>query len=263
MNSGNDHTSAGPIAVCKESSELRRCRASRFLVWLHGTGLPLTNRLVWNIIKRLEGGNVSQDTYRFSHTLRDILREQYGVIVGAYSYGEALLPGILPRGVTIGRYVSIAQGVRIFLHNHPISWLSMHPFFYDSASGVLSEDQVRHGTLEIGHDAWIGTNVVILAGCSRIGIGAVVGAGAVVTRDVENFSVVAGVPARHLKCRFDPEICRRILESRWWELSRDELAAIPQMFGPLDTRNPSSHPLLSPSGAAEVHSPACIEIGSV
>ena len=71
--------------------------------------------------------------------------------------------------------------------------------------------------LFIGHDAWIGAHAVILPGCQRIGIGAIVGAGAVVTRDVEPYTIVAGNPAKHGYRRQRQLKIGRVLQSRWWE----------------------------------------------
>lgn len=73
----------------------------------------------------------------------------------------------------------------------------------------------------IGNDVWIGSDAIILRGV-RIGDGAVVGANAVVTKDVKAFEVVAGVPARHLKFRFPEEQQAAILDSAWWNLELAE-----------------------------------------
>lgn len=69
--------------------------------------------------------------------------------------------------------------------------------------------------VEIGNDVWIGDNVVILKG--KIGDGAVIGAGAVVTRDVPPYAIVAGNPARVIKYRFDDETIRKLLKEKWWD----------------------------------------------
>lgn len=196
-------------------------------------------KICLSIVRRLEGGEF------YSLTLRRILEHYHGVRVGEYSYGECMIPGVFPAGVTIGRYVSVASGVRVFLRNHPMDRLSMHPFFYNSRLGVLTEDTVISGSLQIGHDAWLGERAIITAGCGRIGIGSVVGAGAVVTKDVPDFSVVAGAPARILRYRFPKETCELIRASRWWECpAPDCIRFMDEMTKPLGDM-PWQHPLLS------------------
>jgi len=190
---------------------------------------------------KLEGGSL------YSLTMREILLRYHGVRVGAYSYGECMIPGSFPAGVTVGRYVSVGPAVRVFLRNHPLDRLSMHPFFYNSQLDFLTEDSIPTGSLEIGHDAWIGACAIITAGCSRIGIGAVVGAGAVVTKDVSDFAIVGGNPARLIRFRFPDHLQEVILASRWWERSVKEcVAAMPGMIKALPA-DPSTHPFLRAS----------------
>lgn len=95
-----------------DKRDLRRCAVSRLLVRLYRWQpcRPLCTRLAM----RWEGGQFS------SATLRRILARYHGVEPGAYSYGEGLRPGAFPAGVIIGRYVSIAAHVRVFLRNHPL-----------------------------------------------------------------------------------------------------------------------------------------------
>lgn len=216
---------------------VRRAPASRLLKRAYRVR-PL-RRLCVAAALRLEGGPF------YSATLREILSAYHGVQVGAYSYGECLLPGVFPRGVRVGRYVSIAPGVRVFLRNHPTERLSMHPFFYNHRLGLVAEDNIRSGTLEIGHDAWIGMHTIITFRCKRIGIGAVVGAGSIVTRDVPDFAVVAGNPAKLIRHRFDEATCELIRQSRWWEHTVEHCARhLPAMVGPLGNE-PIRHPLLA------------------
>ena len=100
------------------------------------------------------------------------------------------------------------------------------------------------GSLEIGHDAWLGQGAIITPGCKRIGTGAVVGAGAIVTKDVPDFAVVGGNPARIIRYRFSADLQELILTSRWWEKSVDEIAPLMQhMNQPLSLAT-LNHPLL-------------------
>jgi virginiamycin A acetyltransferase len=146
----------------------------------------------------------------------------------------------------VGRYVSMAPGVRVFLRNHPLERLSLHPFFYNHQLGWLAEDTVTAGTLVIEHDAWIGERAIFTPGCSRIGLGAVVGAGAVVTRDVPDFAVVAGNPAKILRYRFPAEVQDLIRNSKWWEQPIEEcVKAMTFMTQPLAGEALYRHPLLA------------------
>ena len=165
-----------------------------------------------------------------SATLRIILARYHGLRIGAYSYGPCLTPGLFPPGVTVGRYVSIAHGVRVLLRNHPTDRISMHPFFFNHRLGYVEEDTVPAGRLWIGHDAWLGENAIITPSCRRIGIGAVIGAGAVVTRDVPDFAIVAGNPAGLIRYRLSPDTIPQLVESRFWEQNPDSLKRTVQSF---------------------------------
>jgi len=187
---------------------------------------------------RFEGGQF------YSLTARRVFHTHYGVSIGDYSYGGCFVRGAFPPGVQIGRYVSIGPEVRVFLRNHPLDRLSTHPFFYNRMLGFVSEDSVTAAALEIGHDAWVGAGVVILRGCSRIGVGAAIGAGAIVTKDVPDFAVAVGNPARVIRRRFPPETCRLILASRWWDRPVAEcITYLKEMATPLEAISPP-HPLL-------------------
>jgi virginiamycin A acetyltransferase len=160
----------------------------------------------------------------FSFTAREIMRANYGVSIGAYSYGPCFEPGSFGAGTQIGRYVSMALRVRAYQANHPLDRLSTHGFFFNSELGYVRETNVPLSSLIIEHDAWIGDSVIITPNCRRIGLGAVVGAGSIVTKDVPDFAVVAGNPARLIKWRFSPEMQETILKSKWWELPIGECA---------------------------------------
>lgn len=120
----------------------------------------------------------------------------------------------------IGSFCSIADKVIIGGAFHPMQWVSMSPVFYhgrDSVKKKFSEfkkEEVKR--TEIGHDVWIGNYVLIKQGV-KIGTGAVIGMGSVVTKDVPPYEIWAGNPAKCIRKRFDDELIRRLLASKWWE----------------------------------------------
>jgi phosphonate metabolism protein (transferase hexapeptide repeat family) len=79
--------------------------------------------------------------------------------------------------------------------------------------------------VETGNDVWIGHGAIIKPGV-RIGHGAIVAAGAVVTRDVPDYAIVAGIPAKFLRWRFEPKISTRIMALAWWDWEHDRLAGV-------------------------------------
>lgn len=154
--------------------------------------------------------------------LRRYFRDAYDIQVGLYSYGcfdRWRMPGPL----RIGRYCSFGKTVRVVDANHPLEALTTHPAFYEKQFGVVDEDLIHSTPLIIEDDVWVGHNVVILPGCKFIGRGAIIGAGSIVTKDVEPYTIVAGVPARALRRRFPEPLATAIEASRWWELDLSEL----------------------------------------
>jgi virginiamycin A acetyltransferase len=161
------------------------------------------------IISKIEGGEM------YSNSLREIYKKFHGIDVGLYSYGCFYNDGIRP-GVKIGRYCSISKGVSIMDANHPLSNKSTHPYFYESQYGIIKKSHINHIPKEIGNDVWLGKNSIIVPSVRRIGNGAVVAAGAVVTKDVPNYAIVGGNPARIIKYRFDKKVIEKLEKEKWW-----------------------------------------------
>jgi virginiamycin A acetyltransferase len=173
---------------------------------------------LFRVLRMLEGGQCH------TGTVRQILAKHHQVDVGAYSYGDCMIPGVFPPQVVVGRWVSVGPGVRVYNQNHPLDHISLHPYFYEPNMGVVKENPMPRHTLWIGHDSWLGRNATVLTGCKRIGIGAVIGAGAIVTKDVDDYAIVGGNPAKVIRYRFPEETRAALLASKWWERSLADIA---------------------------------------
>lgn len=129
----------------------------------------------------------------------------------------------------IGAFCSIANGVIIGGAQHPLTWVSTSPVFYDAKGGTGNhlgslKEPSRSETI-IGNDVWIGSRAIILGGVT-IGNGAVIGSGAVVTKNIPDYAIVAGVPAKILRYRFEDKIIQRLCESEWWNLQEESLKKV-------------------------------------
>lgn len=156
------------------------------------------------------------------------LRERYrtlGVEVGLYSYGCFDLARV-PAGVTVGRYCSFAPTAQIFLRNHGIDFIGLTAFLYNETLGVVSDNMMPQARMAIGDDVWIGHNAILLPQVGQVGRGAVIAAGAVVTRPVPAYAIVAGNPARVVRMRFDEPTIAMIEATKWWELDTTQLRAL-------------------------------------
>lgn len=129
----------------------------------------------------------------------------------------------------IGKFCSIACGAKFLFNsaNHSLASLSTYPFpiFYEEW-GLNIQDVAaawdNKGDIVIGNDVWIGYEAVVLAGVT-IGDGAVIGARAVVTKDVPPYAVVGGVPARLIRRRFPDDTISALLALRWWDWPADKI----------------------------------------
>lgn len=134
----------------------------------------------------------------------------------------------------IGKFCSIAANAFIGLPQHEVGAVSSHPVFYLQDTPLVrkfcksNRGQPIRRTV-VGHDVWIGHGAQVMSGVS-IGTGAIIGAGSVVTKDVPEYAIVAGVPARIIRYRFDDVLKERLIESRWWEMSEEWLEENVDLF---------------------------------
>ncbi len=174
-----------------------------------------------------------------------------GCRIGRYTYGYEHLLSYAPIAASIGRFCSINATARIW-DNHPTDYVSTHPFLDNIRFGAWEEMIWREELVEkygkyhenapyedsalrdnrpvvIGNDVWIGANVIILPGV-HVGDGAILAAGAVVTKDVEDYAIVAGVPAKVLRYRFSKEEIAKFQQIRWWDWEVDKIMDNLELF---------------------------------
>jgi acetyltransferase-like isoleucine patch superfamily enzyme len=158
-----------------------------------------------------------------------------GVTVGRHTYGHVdgtfrlFMPGVR---IDVGAFCSIAPEVRILAGSeHVMTRVTTFPLnalLFDPAGGNAI-DAVDRGTTEIGHDVWLGLGAIVLSGV-KIGHGAIVGAGSVVSKWVPPYAVVVGNPAQIVHYRFDSDMRHRLLTIRWWEWDDEQIHALRSLF---------------------------------
>lgn len=159
---------------------------------------------------------------------------------GNMGYGTYMCNGCSIIG-NIGRFCSIAAEVKNSLGIHPMTepYVSTSPMFFSlrkQSGTTFAQKQLFEelkNPIEIGHDCWIGQRAFIVGGV-KIGTGAVVLAGAVVTKDVPPYAVVGGVPARIIKYRYDEDTIDFLLKSEWWNYPIDWLRNHYELFSNIE-----------------------------
>lgn len=200
--------------------------AARLLVRLYAVN-RLRGLVLW-LLRRLEGPELT------APSIRVIFSRYFRVEIGMYAHGEFFQPFAVDEYTTIGRFCSMAKGARILNHNHPVGSKSTSGIFFNPHFGLCDHSLVEFNPLVIGNDVWIGANAVVMPEVNSIADGAIIGAGAVVTRDVPAYAVVLGNPGRIVKYRFSEDVIERLLEEQWWDHDLEELRSrLSQFQGPL------------------------------
>ena len=156
-----------------------------------------------------------------------------GQKIGPFSYGEMIVfrYGDSDANLEIGNYCSFAADVKIFLGGeHRTDWVSTYPFnaLHPEFSHIEGHPRSK-GDVRIGNDVWLGRGAVVLSGVT-IGDGAAIGAYSVVTKDVPDYAIVGGNPAKLLKMRFPPEVIERLRAIQWWNWSPERVKrAVPYL----------------------------------
>lgn len=152
------------------------------------------------------------------------------VKMGRYSYTGSnchITDAKIGAFCSIGGYCDIGGGL------HPMDHASTSPVFLKGRNilrkNFVELSYVASETVEIGNDVWIGDGVFIKSGV-HVGDGAIIGAHAVVVHDVEPFSIMAGVPAKEIRKRFDPETIKKLEELKWWDWSDEKLDRFGKYF---------------------------------
>lgn len=146
--------------------------------------------------------------------------------IGKCTYGELLLNDE-NKYESIGAFCSFAPGSCI-VWNHPLHCVTTHAFMYSSNhASKLNQPKFLQSDFNpksiIGNDVWLGRNVIVTNG-SNIGNGVIAAAGAVITKDIPDYAVVAGVPAKIIRYRFSEEQIQKLNEIKWWDWPLETIA---------------------------------------
>ena len=190
--------------------------------------------LVLNFMRR----SLCRDKYgKFKEGYRYISEKLFGFTVGKYSTGYEQFWRQTRLIESIGAFCNISADNVTVAGNHPLSTVSTNTFTYSKKAGFVSENKpIENLTniqkIRIGNDVWIGANAILLPGIT-IGDGAVIAAGAVVSKNVPPYAIVGGVPAKIIKYRFKPEVIQGLLGSQWWSWTDEKIKQhIPYMEDP-------------------------------
>ena len=167
----------------------------------------------------------NKNNYTYATSVFDI----ENVKVGKYTYGGISVSNdVKDAKLVIGNFCSIAENVHFMLGSeHALNHISTYPFqvYFMGAD----REAISKGDIIVKDDVWIGRNALIMSGVN-IGQGAVIAAGAVVTKDVPPYAIVGGVPARVIRYRFGQEIIEKLVDINYENINRDFVLKHREMF---------------------------------
>jgi acetyltransferase-like isoleucine patch superfamily enzyme len=184
---------------------------------------------------KIDSLNISRDCkFEGENQIRQGVSIGKGCFFGKNTYVSG--PNTTIHSASIGRYCSIAMGVKIGLEDHDYKNVTTHPILYSSKFGNLTK--VKNSIQKkkppvIEDDVWIGCNAIILRGVN-VGKGSIIASGSVVTKDVCPYSIVAGVPAKLISTRFEPSQITELKEINWCTWSDDYLTENIEYFSDVD-----------------------------
>lgn len=207
---------------------LEKMDCDDYVMILASTSLKMYGALKQEVLKYMEEDNVAE----LSSMRLKLQNREYGK-VGKYSYGPLCDHWLVE---AVGAFCSFAIGCDA-VENHAMEYISTHPFLYWGGEYDCMHDTLHPWHLDgvipkgkatklrkskIGNDVWIGKNVLITNG-ANIGNGVIAAAGAVITKDVPDYAIVAGVPAKIIRYRYTPEQIAALNRIQWWNWSDDEI----------------------------------------
>lgn len=144
------------------------------------------------------------------------------VEIGEFTYGFPQVKFDDAAYLKIGKFCSIAEGVKIYLGgNHRVDWGTTYPFnIFIPEYSYIDGHPSTNGDVIIGNDVWIASDVHVMSGV-KVGDGSIIAVGSVVTKDVEPYTVVGGVPAKLIYKRFNEDEIKNFLEMKWWDWDYD------------------------------------------
>lgn len=219
-------------------SYLDQIETDDYMLFLASTNPDIYDDLLKNALNYVKPEQIIE--LESMSSLDEPKRPEVKTEIGRYSYGPICRNHPLIK--SIGSFCSFAEGVD-YVVNHEFRYVTTHPIIYDGKSiegyeypfaadrkadyympGIEPESKYvkKQRRAVIGNDVWLGRNVIV-TNSANIGNGVIAAAGAVITKDVPDYAVVAGVPARIIRFRYSPEQIEALNRIAWWDWTDDEI----------------------------------------